>query len=100
MKVDRARFLKSLGMGALVSLPILLVYLFGSSLEDTLVSVISEVLIAPAMLLGTMVFLLAPMVSDPDRYVLGAYFYSLPIISIAFYSAIAYAGFSFATKRK
>lgn len=100
MKIDRTRLWKSLGIGALVSLPIFLVYLLGSSLEDTVISVISEIVIAPAMIIGTVVFLLVPVVSDPDRYVLGTYFYALPFISVCFYSVIAYVGFTFAAKKK
>jgi len=83
-----------------VSLPIFLVYLLGSSLEDTFISVISETVVAPAMLIGTVIFLLIPLVSDPDKYVLGTYFYVLPFISVCFYSVIAYVGFTFAAKKK
>lgn len=100
MTIEQTRLWRSLGVGALISLPIFLVYLFGGSLEGTFISVISEIVIAPAMLIGTVIFLLVPLVSDPDRYVLGTYFYALPFISLCFYSAIAYIGFTFAAKRK
>lgn len=99
MKIDKNRVWMALGIGVLLTLPILYVYVAGDGNEDTVLNAMASALMTPAMLLGTPLLLLAPLFEDPDRYVLGAFFYSIPFLSIVFYTVCAYGTLSLMNKR-
>jgi hypothetical protein len=100
MKVDKNRAWKALAIGALISLPILLVFLMGESLEGKVIDSLASVLMVPAMILAFPLLLLAPLFERPDTYVLGAYFYAIPFLSVAFYAVCAYGALVLLEKKK
>lgn len=100
MKYNRKRLLWSLGIGFVIMLPILYVYGFGEGSEDTVVNSIASVLMMPAMLIAMPLLLLAPFFSNPDKYVLGAFFYSIPFLAAIFYTACAYGVLPLIAKKK
>lgn len=100
MKYNQKRMLWALGVGFVLTIPILCVYVWGEGSEDTLINAAASMLMAPAMVLAIPLLLLAPFVADPDRYVLGAFFYSIPFLSVAFYSLCAYGILSLIAQKK
>jgi len=100
MKIDKKRLLWSLGIGFALTIPILYVYAWGDGSEDTLINAAASILMVPAMILAMPSLFLAPLVADPDRYVLGVFFYSIPFISVAFYTLCGYGVLSLIAKKK
>lgn len=100
MKYNQKRALRSLGVGLVLTIPILCVYVWGEGSEDTLIDAMAQALMTPAMVLAMPLLLLAPFVADSDRYVLGAFFYAIPFVSVVFYALCAYAVLSFIPRKK
>ncbi len=90
----------ALGIGLLLMAPILYVYGLGDGSEDTLINSIASIMMVPGMILTMPVLLLAPFFSDPDRYVLGAFFYTMPFVSFALYSFCTYGVLSLIARKK
>lgn len=100
MKIEKNRAWKALGIGLVLILPILYMYVPGGGSESTLNNVVASMLVFPAMILMMPVLLLKPFVSDPDTYILGAYFFSIPFLSFALYSLGAYGVLSLIARKK
>lgn len=100
MKYDRARVLWSLSIGVFLTLPMLFVYVFGDGMSELPVEEVARFLATPAIILETPLLFLAPLVEDPDRYVLGTFFYSIPFVNAAFYAFCAYAILPLIHKKK
>jgi hypothetical protein len=100
MKIDKQRVWKALGIGVLLTLPILYVYVAGEGSEDAVLNTMASTLMTPAMILAMPLLLLAPFFEHPDTYVLGAFFYIIPILSVIFYAACTYGTLSFLAKKK
>ena len=100
MKINFQRLTVSLLVGLVIASPILLNYVFGTGLEDTFIEALASAVAIPAMFLLMILFPLAWIVPDPDTYVLGVYFLLIPVGSILFYGACAYAVALLITRKK
>ncbi len=100
MAFDQKRAWKALGVGILITLPLMYVYFTGEGTGNAVIDVVASTLMMPAMIFTMPLYYLILFIEYPDRDALDSFYYIIPFFNVLFYAVLAYGIFMILEEKK